>query len=40
MWSIVGKEYRQRARGVATVGLIITYTLILGCVAPASVHAL
>jgi ABC-2 type transport system permease protein len=30
MWSIVHKEYRQRARGVATVGLIITYTLILG----------
>ncbi|MDQ3024240.1 MAG: hypothetical protein M3R04_07665 [bacterium] len=30
MWSIVQKEYRQRARGVATVGLIITYTLILG----------
>lgn len=33
MWSIVNKEYRQRARGVATVGLIITYTLILGGVA-------
>jgi hypothetical protein len=33
LWSIVQKEYRQRARGVATVGLIITYTLILGGVA-------
>jgi len=30
LWSIVHKEYRQRARGVATLGLIITYTLILG----------
>lgn len=30
MWSIVHKEYRQRARGVATLGLIITYTIILG----------
>ncbi|MCC7478111.1 hypothetical protein IT575_06580 [bacterium] len=30
MWSMVLKEYRQRARGVATVGLIIAYTLILG----------
>lgn len=33
MWAIVQKEYRQRARGNATVGLIITYTLILSCVA-------
>jgi hypothetical protein len=32
MWAIVQKEYRQRARGNATVGLIITYTVILGCV--------
>ena len=32
MWSIVHKEYRQRARGVATLGLILTYTLILGAV--------
>jgi hypothetical protein len=30
LWSIVHKEYRQRARGVATLGLIITYTIILG----------
>jgi ABC-type Na+ efflux pump permease subunit len=33
MWSIVQKEYRQRARGNATLGLIMTYTLILGGVA-------
>ncbi len=33
MWSIIRKEYRQRARGVATLGLVITYTLILGGVA-------
>ena len=33
MWSIVHKEYRQRARGLATLGLIITYTVILGIVA-------
>ena len=33
MWSIIRKEYRQRARGAATLGLIITYTLILGGVA-------
>lgn len=33
MWSIISKEYRQRARGVATVGLVITYTVILGGVA-------
>ncbi len=33
MWSIVHKEYRQRARGVATLGLIMTYTIILGGVA-------
>jgi hypothetical protein len=33
VWSIVHKEYRQRARGVATVGLITTYTVILGVVA-------
>lgn len=32
MWSIVLKEYRQRARGLATMGLIITYTVILGLV--------
>ena len=30
MWSLVHKEYRQRARGVATLGLIMTYTIILG----------
>ncbi|MCH7471547.1 ABC transporter permease subunit [bacterium] len=33
MWSIVQKEYRQRARGMATLGLIMTYTIILGAVA-------
>jgi hypothetical protein len=33
VWSIIRKEYRQRARGAATLGLIITYTLILGGVA-------
>ena len=33
MWSIVHKEYRQRARGLATLGLIVTYTIILGIVA-------
>lgn len=33
MWSIVLKEYRQRARGVATLGLIMAYTIILGLVA-------
>lgn len=33
MWSIVHKEYRQRARGVATLGMIMTYTIILGAVA-------
>jgi hypothetical protein len=33
VWSIVHKEYRQRARGLATLGLIITYTIILGIVA-------
>ncbi len=33
MWSIVRKEYRQRARGVATLGLIMAYTIILGLVA-------
>ena len=33
MWSIVHKEYRQRARGAATLGLIMTYTFILGGVA-------
>lgn len=33
MWSIVHKEYRQRARGAATLGLIMTYTIILGGVA-------
>jgi hypothetical protein len=33
VWSIVLKEYRQRARGKATVGLIMTYTVILGAVA-------
>jgi Cu-processing system permease protein len=33
LWSIVHKEYRQRARGVATLGLIMTYTIILGGVA-------
>ena len=33
MWSIIRKEYRQRARGVATLGLVLTYTLILGGVA-------
>jgi len=33
MWNIVRKEYRQRARGLATLGLIITYTVILGGVA-------
>ena len=33
MWSIVQKEYRQRARGNATLGLIMTYTIILGIVA-------
>jgi len=33
MWSIINKEYRQRARGVATVGLITTYTVILAGVA-------
>ena len=33
MWSIINKEYRQRARGVATLGLIMTYTIILGGVA-------
>jgi hypothetical protein len=33
VWSIVHKEYRQRARGVATLGLIMTYTIILGAVA-------
>jgi hypothetical protein len=33
MWSIVRKEYQQRARGLATLGLIITYTVILGGVA-------
>jgi len=33
VWSIVQKEYRQRARGVATLGLIITYTVIMGAVA-------
>lgn len=33
MWSIVHKEYRQRARGVATLGLIMSYTIILGAVA-------
>jgi hypothetical protein len=32
MWSIVVKEYRQRARGLATLGLIMTYTVILGLV--------
>lgn len=33
MWSIIQKEYRQRARGNATLGLIMTYTIILGAVA-------
>lgn len=33
MWSIIQKEYRQRARGNATLGLIMTYTVILGTVA-------
>ena len=33
MWSIIQKEYRQRARGNATLGLIMTYTVILGAVA-------
>ena len=37
MWSIVHKEYRQRDRGVATVGLIITYTVILGGVSSLSI---
>jgi len=32
MWSIMQKEYRQRARGLATLGLIMTYTIILGLV--------
>jgi hypothetical protein len=32
VWSIVLKEYRQRARGLATLGLIMTYTVILGLV--------
>ncbi|MEZ5339311.1 MAG: hypothetical protein R3F46_13760 [bacterium] len=30
MLSIILKEYRQRARGIATLGLIMTYTIILG----------
>ena len=30
MLSIILKEYRQRARGVATLGLIMTYTIVLG----------
>lgn len=33
MWSIVRKEYRQRARGAATLGLVMAYTIILGGVA-------
>jgi hypothetical protein len=33
VWSIIQKEYRQRARGNATLGLIMTYTIILGAVA-------
>ncbi len=30
MLSIILKEYRQRARGIATLGLVMTYTIILG----------
>jgi len=33
MWSIVRMEYRQRTRGKATLGLVMGYTIILGCVA-------